>query len=47
MDGLNFPFATYIPVVAELMDLPIDSVLADLRSSGLTTNPLDPEKPLS
>lgn len=46
MDGLNFPFTAYIEELSGLMDQSVDAVLADIRNSGVTINPLDPEKPL-
>eukprot|EP00892_Ulva_mutabilis_P009392 jgi/Ulvmu1/6825/UM031_0029.1 len=46
MDGLNFPYGSYVGEISGLMACPAESVLANLRSSGVTVNPLDPDIPL-
>lgn len=46
MDGLNFPFALYAEETTVLMDQSVETVLANIRDSGVTVNPLDPDKPL-
>lgn len=46
MDGLNFPFTAYLEELPSLMDQSVDTVLADIRNSGVHVNPLDPDKPL-
>lgn len=46
MDGLNFPFASYANDLQTLMEETVENVLDSLRSSGVTVNPVDPDKPL-
>lgn len=46
MEGLNFPIAAYGHELASIMETSMDQFLQNLRGSGVTTNPVDPAKPL-
>jgi hypothetical protein len=46
MEGLNYPIGTYAHELRGIMESPVDQVIQSLRNSGVTTNPVDPAKPL-
>lgn len=47
MEGLNFAMSSYeAHELKNIMDTPVEQFVQALRSSGVTTNPVDPAKPL-
>lgn len=46
MEGLNFPISSYEAELPVMMDTPAEQYIDMLRASGVTSNPVDPVKPL-